>query len=428
MYTILNPIEDLLLRANIKIKKYDRSKYFIYFSTIEKYISDNKLIVGGNFANLLILDNKDDIKNEINITYEIYSEEPKEDAIELAKLIFESDKNGIARYVNIITKIPNEIYNININGRLYCIFNKLPVYKGVQIESLLNCQTFNAIYNKHLEFLCMGNFVQLIDLYKNINNPNNASDWEQYLIDEKKIRNLYIKNLKHDTTHEETTFLNLSFIYDEYICNSDNILISNYFLEENLYKNGKIQIITSKDLENEGKKLTILCNKNNLDITWTINKINYLNDIYLKKLTLIASINGEKINIMDIFNYGEYNLVGYHIKTFDKKNIKYGSIFILMLFNLISIWISNLSKKENINEINAEYIKLSDQLNNLDLTNASNFEQYISTIEYLGIYKDPDTEFKRRSFKLKRQNNQNTVSIYYPLNFNNKHKLLSDIV
>jgi hypothetical protein len=51
--------------------------------------------------------------------------------------------------------------------------------------------------------------------------------------------------------------------------------------------------------------------------------------------------------------------------------------------------------------------------------------EYLDTIEYLGIYKDMELELKRSSFKLKRINNENTVTIYYPLK-PSKFKLLSN--
>ena len=488
MYSILNPIEDILARAVLKIKKYDRSKYFLFFSIIEKYISDNKLIISGNFANLLILDNRENIKNEINITYEIYSEEPKTDAIELANLLFNSDKNGLARYVNVFTKIPNKVYNLNINGHICCTFYRLPIFRDIDLNLLLKYRQFNGIYKKDIQLLCMGNYIQLITLYNNINNPNNISNLSKNLINEQKLRELYKEGINKEESNkeginkeesnkkgEDPTIQVWSIrqemenrqgskskqggkskqgdkqggkqggkenkdrqggnicktIFYEYICNSNYILIGfagNYLISGNdiqndvwdSIQNSPLQIITMEDLESEAIKITAFCNKNKIDVTWNINNINYINDNFLKKITIMASINGAKKKILEVFNYGEYNATGYHNLVLEKGiTIKFGTIFILMLFNLIEEWINTLLKKD-INSINAEYLKLSNIMDKIKIT------EYLETIEYLGIYKDVELEIKRISFKLKRINNENTVTSYYPLK-PSKLKLLSNI-
>lgn len=471
MYSILNPIEDILARAVLKIKKYDRSKYFLFFSIIEEYIANNNLIISGNFANLLILDNQENIKNEINITYEIYSEEPKTDAIELANLLFNSDKNGLARYVNVFTKIPNKVYNLNINGHICCTFYRLPIFRDIDLHLLLKYRQFNGIYKKDIQLLCMGNYIQLITLYNNINNPNNISDLSKNLINEQKLRELYkegINNNKEEGNKENNTLgedielikgkseqdIDIKLIkgkseqesnskkskggqdgdicktiFYKYICNSNNILIGfagNYLIIGSKgdvwdsIKNHPLQIITMEDLESEASKITAFCNKHKIDVTWNINNINYINDNFLKKITIVASINGAKKKILEVFNYGEYNVTGYHNLVLEKGiTIKFGTIFILMLFNLIEEWINTLLKKD-INSINAEYLKISNTMDKIKIT------EYLETIEYLGIYKDIELEIKRISFKLKRINNENTVTSYYPLK-PSKFKLLSNI-
>jgi hypothetical protein len=467
MYSILNPIEDILTRAIVKIKKYDRSKYFLFFSIVEKYISDNKLIIGGNFANLLILDrindNQENIKNEINIIYEIYSEEPKDDAIRLANLLFESDNNGLARYAYVFTKIPNKIYNLIINTRICCIFYKLPIFREINLQNLLKYQELHGIYKKELKLLCMGNFIQLINLYNNMNNPNDIKNLTENLINEKKLRELYIKlftkgskkqiieqdinkldqtikvwsirqdidkdkkeSKKEDKKEDKKNICKI--IFYEYICNSNNVLIGaagNYLIESNIsgndniwdnIKTSKLQIITENNLEDEAKKITTFCNGHKFDVTWNINNINYINDNFLKKITIM---DRNKSVILEIFNYGEYNAIGYHNLILEKKiKIKFGSIFILMLFNLIEEWVYTLLKKD-VSLINSEYLKLSDKMDKIQIL------EYLDTIEYLGIYKDIELELKRSSFKLKRIHNQSVSNVYYPLK-PPKFKLLSN--
>ena len=175
-----------------------------------------------------------------------------------------------------------------------------------------------------------------------------------------------------------------------------------------------------EDLESEASKITAFCNKHKIDVTWNINNVNYINDNFLKKITIMASIDGAKKKILEVFNYGEYNVIGYHNLILEKNiTIKFGTIFILMLFNLIEEWINTLLKKD-INSIHSEYLKLSNTMDNIKIT------EYLETIEYLGIYKDIELEIKRISFKLKRINNENTVTSYYPLK-PSKFRLLSNI-
>jgi hypothetical protein len=118
MYSILNITDEILHKSIEKINIFDRNKYVFFLKIIEAYIIDNNLIIGGDFANNLInYDISDSIefnstKNFHQSVYEIYSEEPREDAIKLVSIIFESDKNGIGRYSYAFPYIPNNIYQI----------------------------------------------------------------------------------------------------------------------------------------------------------------------------------------------------------------------------------------------------------------------------------------------------------------------------
>ena len=176
-----------------------------------------------------------------------------------------------------------------------------------------------------------------------------------------------------------------------------------------------------EDLEDEASKIANFCSKHKFDVSWNINNVNYINDNFLKKMTIVASINGNKRTILEIFNYGEYNVTGYHNLILEKGiTIKFGTIFILMLFNLIEEWINILLKKNN-SLLNGEYLKLSNNMDKIKII------EYLDTIEYLGVYKDIELELKRISFKLKRINNDNTVTNYYPLK-PSKFKLLSNLM
>jgi hypothetical protein len=535
MYSILDITEEILYKSIEKINIFDRNKYVFFLNIIESYIIDNNLIIGGNFANNLI--NYDDksggvkfnpTKNIHQSTYEIYSEEPREDAIKLVSILFEQDKNGIGRYSYAFPYIPNNIYQIYVNNRLICILKKLPMYKGIQIEKLITCQNMPSLYGER-SFLCMGNYIQLINLYGNINNPNDASNWEKLILLEKKIRKLYLstlfadhKKVNHKTlvtdlqdthiqghpqgikfvhTNQKTLFDNtelpqnelykkielhqnklykkfelhqsiklnqnitnkydISFIYT-YLNNSNRIIIGdigiymlnnrNKTINYNNIKNYRIQLLTTNNLENEGKLLSSIGQKYKIDIQWSISLPKYIDDFRLKRLTAYIMIDGKKQTLLDMFNYGEYNLIGYNTikvsgidknhpkenhpkeknskenhleeKNFkenhsEEKTLKYGSVYILMKFRLIDEWIFNLLyelksipesyAKDMIKHVRNGYLEASNFVDHY-LSDDAKIILYISELEYIGIYKDINIELKRKKSQL-----NNYYSIYYPL-------------
>jgi hypothetical protein len=471
MYSIINPIDNILQKSIKDINKHDRIIYKKFFSIIENYIIDNKLIIGGNFANMVLL-NIDSDKEMNYSVYEIYSEEPEEDAIQLSNLLYKSDEYGISRYAYVYPFIVNNIYYIYVNGRQLCILKNIPIYKGIQIESLIVSQYVNSIY-ENKKMLCMGNYIQLINLYNEINNLDFMQKLEDNIILEKKIRNLYLKSIKEseikfhkdenvnfhkemdvqfhkniklkqmELKSEQIEFIknnNISFIYT-YLNNSNRVIIGdigmyilfnkNKKIHYNEIKKFRLQILTTNKLEDEGKLLNILGKKYNMDIQWTISFPKYIDDFYLKRLTAYVMIDGNKKTILDIYNSGEYSLIGYEVIKIDgitslsgstsEKNIKYGSIFILMRFRLIEEWIFNLLyelksidkiyAKSMIKNVRTGFIALSNYINN-NLSTDTSIISYFNNLEYIGIYKDAILELKRKSAQLRK----NTIlSIYYPL-------------
>lgn len=425
MYAVLtNKIADNLISNAIHIIKKNREIYNPFFLIIEDFILENKLIIGGKCANLLILDNMD---KEINRIYDIFTEEPKNDAIELSNRLFAHEPNGIARYTTVFPKLPNNIYQISLNGYTICNIYKIPIYKGIQIEKLIICQFVNGIKNQKL--LCMGNYIQLINLYRDINNPINYLNWKQNLTDEKNIRHKYLEYIKKKTNKQfnqdakaNNNFLDLKFIYDDFIYNSNRILIGDagiyiYTHKQSRYdylKKFRLQLITINDLEDDGNELTALGKKYDIEIYWTISQPKYIEDPDLKRLTAKIKINGKQKTVLDIFNYGCYNAIGHHVHN----NVKYGSIFILMIFALFEKWIFKLLHElKSINDTEIQimltnnynnYLLLSNKLEKLWETNE--LIEYINNIEYIGTQKDLNVTMRRKSSRL-----SHNFSLYYPL-------------
>ena len=452
---IILPIDQILTKSIKNINNYDRNNYKIFFESIEKFIEDNHLIIGGAFASMLLY-NEVNILNYTNmIIYEIYSEEPKEDAIKLSNILYNIDSNGISRYTYVLSKIQNNLYHIFLNARLICIFKKIPIYKGVNIEYLIVSQQIKSIYLAN-NIICMGNYIQLINLYADLNNPILIEDCQKNLLLEHNIRQKYIQNIhKNDITFHKKLKLNqvleqknnidMSFIYT-YINNSNKVIIGDvglYLLKNykkkihyNDIKKFRLQVLTCNKLEDDGKLLNIIGKKYNLDIQWSISMPKYIDDFYLKRLTAYVMVNGHKRTILDMFNYGEYTIIGYNTvqninglktisgKLLESNNIKYGSIFILMRFRLIDEWIFNLLYElKSIDESTAKsmitysrngFIVLSEYLDNI----SSNILAYLNDLEYIGMAIDIGIELKRKSV----QSKYNVFSAYYPLN-PNKYKL-----
>ena len=331
----------------------------------------------------------------------------------------------------------------------------------------------------------MGNYIQLINLYKSINNPNESTNWKKCIDLEKKIRKLYLGTLANTTPlHKNVTLhqniqlhqsiqlnqgiikkYNISFIYT-YLNNSNRIIIGdigiymlknhNKRIDYNNIKNYRIQLLTENNLEDEGKLLSNIGQKHQIDIQWSISMPKYIDDFYLKRLTAYIMIDGKKQTLLDMFNYGEYNLIGHNTiqlsgvtssitggsrkpkKHSDKRDethndkhstytLKYGSVYILMRFRLIDEWIFNLLyelksipesyAKDMIKHVRNGYLEISNYIDH-HLSTDEQIILYISKLEYIGIYKDINIELKRKKSQL-----NNHYSIFYPL-VPNKFRLL----
>jgi len=451
---IILPIDVILTKSIKNINTYDRNNYKIFFEAIEKFIEDNNLIIGGAFASMLLY-NEINMLNYTNmIIYEIYTEEPKEDAIKLANILYNINSNGISRYTYVFPKIQNNLYQIFLNARPICTFKKIPIYKGVNIEYLIVAQVIKSIYLKN-NIICMGNYIQLINLYADINNPILIEDCQKNLLLEHNIRKKYIQNIKNDIIFhkklklnqilEQKNQINMSFIYT-YINNSNKIIIGDvglYLLKNNKkkihyndIKKFRLQVLTCNALEDDGKLLNIIGKTYNLDIQWAISMPKYIDDFYLKRLTAYIMVNGHKRTILDIFNYGEYNIIGYNTisnidgiktisgKSLDANKLKYGSIFILMRFRLIDEWILNLLYElKSLDESAAKsmiifsrngFVALSEILDSI----SPKILTYLNELEYIGTAIDVGTELKRKSV----QSKYHVFSAYYPVK-PNKYKL-----
>ena len=134
--------------------------------------------------------------------------------------------------------------------------------------------------------------------------------------------------------------------------------------------------------------------------------LDVIDNFYLKKLTV--SYNGK--SILDIFNTGTYELIPYlvlKLKNNQTDNIfKIGSLFVLMQYRLIDIWIFNLLYNlssidknfmiQKIKEIKKDYNYCS------KLYEKSNFEQLkkllcinLNTVRYIGTYEDESLKLRR---------------------------------
>ena len=205
----------------------------------------------------------------------------------------------------------------------------------------------------------------------------------------------------------------------EYINNSNRILIGssaiNFLKTKHFNPKNRLQIITCNKLEDEAQLLVLLGKKINIQLEWNIGQPRLIDDFYLKKLTIYSLTNHGKKLILDIFNSGSYELISYksyniQINKISLKEVKIGSIYILMKFRLIDIWIIKLLfqistiefnyMKKIIKEIQEDYIKLNILINT----------EKLYQLQYIGKYEDKKLVLRRTTDKLIK-----IAPRYYPL-------------
>ena len=385
----------------------DRDLYKPIFIEVESYITSNPLILGVDTSIAIG-------KGVQPILYEVFSHDALKQIKGLADIVFRIDPEGLTRYTNVTTKLEHKQFSLQVNGRDIAFFINLPKHHGVEIFNVVMPIFQESLLTKK-PLACASTELQLIQLYMNLSNPKMASEWICNMEDEKRIRKIFLKDFrirlpkiieggssfdhkqKKKSRRDFYDQLNSEFIYKDH-----HAIVGNLAIRPN--DRGRIQLITSLDINVEVKTVYYIGSQNGFNIQWCINPVRLPIDTRLQKATLFFVENDKKEPFMDIFNNAFYDLVPYSIKT------KIASVIVLLKYILIDIWtIQTLIKMHVIDKSYAE-----DILKNFIV----DFEELSEELDepspklfpftFLGSYDDEALNIRRKSVQF--------YPPYYPLN------------
>ena len=404
----------------------DRLKYLTFYEILENYIqnnSQNNILIGGEIATNMLLLNK--IKNKISVNsfqcYDLYSDSNKYHAYELANLFYSPE--GLGLYTNVETD--EIIYKINVNGRRIAQFLPLIHIKGKDISVSLP-KICSGIFTKTM-LNCMGPEVRLIDTYQQLTSPNMVKNWPSLLKNEHNLRQLLLDTLRSKISqifggsskqHNNNIIQHIIQHIIQYLQSSNCVFIGTraikYLNKETPKLYEKVQAITKYPLKEEATNIMKLLKTKGIQINYKITSPHLPTDIKLQRLTIkYKHSSGKTESIADIYNSAEYSLIPFNIAPTQEK---IGTLFVLMRFCLIDIWILILIQKMG-GYLTNEYVKIAlnriineyESLSNIYKKTNKPFSENLSS--YIGVYENPILYQKRQRIEKPKSR-----TYYYPGN------------
>jgi len=356
MFSVLienNFIDELQKRAEKCIIK-ERNKYKFLHDFILEFCKNNKLIIR-NIDFLL-----DEHKYWDNI--DIYSISPETMSKKLLENLCQNFGNKFLLRMN----KEGEKYSIQYDLRYICNIQLIQKYNNLSIQQLIPLNKKNGIN-------LFPSFLEIIDLYKFLYNPDFAEDWEDLYNKIKKLEKDFfdpqikkiISNNKLKINKEKNSEINsIKLLCLEFI-KSSNFLIHgdvSYLIyqpkksiKSNIDEVKYIEIVSENDIKTDFKsfiqffekhtKYGFITKKNTLYLPGEI--LMEINTIYMIYTQYNTKTNIE-IPILEIYNNCSYELIHYH----ELNDLKVVDAITQLRFLYIKIWHKIIKQKINSNNEN----------------------------------------------------------------------------
>lgn len=361
MYTDLN-YDDIRAASEKYIHENDRSLYYIFYETVEKYISDKPIYVGDKVASMLLCNMK---LNCDTTVWNLYADDVYDTAIKITNIVFQAKSKHIStKTTTMLTNIPNKEYTIYVNARMLFKLYSIQKYRGESLAKVFgNVQVSGFFGNK---IYSVGEDVILIELYRILYSPSRQSDWLDCLDMEKKIFNRIQQKDISKIGQGETKKNITDDIYRLLSSMDSTVVVGEYALKHFKIINqaNRLQIITDVDPEHIkniikhelGQEIVVVNHNIRLQFDFQITK----NSVYVKH-------NDNQTLLVEIYNSTTYELVPY----ITHNNIKFGSYWVILKWIFVDIWILKM-----INAKHTEIAGINKLLNNATKLRQILYEKY----------------------------------------------------
>jgi hypothetical protein len=422
----------------------DRKKYIGFYEIAEQYIHDHNLYIDGNIGIKLLLYLPISLKD---IEYIIISKTPKNDAYNIADLIYKSSQNGLGQYTYVSTDIQDLKYTIRVNQRALFVIKSFGIVKEVDIFDILRPIERPGFYAKDTlshgsksikDNVGMVNVniystdLQLINIYNKLTNTTLVSEYADLISYESLISKQFITCHTSEKQGGDQPKKNIcdvgikqiiESLLSKFVPRLGHVLVGSYgviALKNNIpidklrySENCRLQIITSNPFAEEKQFIIELVNRLNCRTFGIINDPSIPTDSQLRKLTFyVDRKNGQREVLIDIFNSGNYQIIPYYNHI--------GTVFVLMKYILIDFWTLQLLYRMEYNKAHTTLVQLSNLIRLYkstqsiynDIVSKKQFDRLFPTesSSYIGYYLDEAIHAKRIMFGIKTGPNKS----YYP--------------
>lgn len=306
----------------------DRHRFDKVYVAVEKYIADNKLIIGGTVSIKMVTNTP---KDQFDYNYTLYSENPLSDGFNIANLCATLCDATLMR-----TEIYGKEFSIRVQDR--------PLVTLTHIEKHMR-DIIRPLNIKNLLYVPPD--FHLLQLYRNLYMPGS---WEDSIKDEFKLykwlKTEYGKNQKKfvgsaDDGNFRKIKQELKKQLLEYLSERKDVIligaVAYNILAESEIGDSNIEILGTDSIASE--MTDWITSKTQLTTSSKKSNVMLISDFRLHRTTIFVANQTNKVPILYVYNSLEYDIVPYNKSSHPLYNGQIGNPFVLLRYILIDIWI-----------------------------------------------------------------------------------------
>jgi hypothetical protein len=344
MYTRFDVVGDAEARAK-GVALEDRRRYEAFVEAAERYAAENDLVVGGPAATRLLLESGGPADLD-SFQYDFFSGQALARARGLGDALYALDPQGLGHYVAVLTKVPDYLFAVSVDGRDLFTVTALPVHRGVRTADIVMPSRRPAQFatrgDAPVELACMGPEIQLMGLYAALCDPGRAAEWGELLAAETGLRALLAREVRAKiaqavargsaaegarTGGRDARRARLfRRLHAEYASGPDRVLVGPgavALLTGGQLGDERVQVLTASPLDAEAQVVAALARAEGFEVQWGSPQDPKIPvDPRLRRLT-VHLVEGSRSGadgppgaprrepIMDLYNVAAHDLVPY---------------------------------------------------------------------------------------------------------------------
>lgn len=358
---------DIIPILEFKAEKFALKERMLFAPLIEAgeiYASNNKLIVCGNAANSLILNDESLITFD-SFQYDFLSDNLVASARGLTDAIYKLG-NPLGYHVNMATMVPDYLIHVRLDDRILFTVTSLqsrslrmsnliyPIMRPARF-AIVEDNSNGKPKGKPIMLACADSGYQLTEIYNTLTNPALVSVWKEKLGTEMELRKIYMSTIRksiNELDKKGGAIIDNSEVGAISTGGAINNIDKLINLLKNNYAKGpgkviigstgirlltgestipRLDVITDEDLEKDVIFITKLADSLGMELKCKINNPRLPSKPMLRRLVVQCN----HMNIINVYNSAKFDLIPYILID----GFAVGSPMILMMYTLIDMWI-----------------------------------------------------------------------------------------